>query len=149
MVERPCREDIKPWPIVVSVNLKPWGLAVVVPGWVPSSQQRRGGGPQSRVLLERSVFAVSLAPGGGSQSRVFFLFVCGWERDVASGPNPRHRELETSPSPNLSLSPKGTSQGFVLGDSSAEQRGVANGGGKVVFGKLLAICGVEMESADT
>ena len=77
------------------------------------------------------------------------FFVCGREREVASGPNPRHRELETSPSPNLSLSPKGTSQEFFLGDSRKKQRGVANGGGKVVFGKFLAICGVEMESADT
>ena len=58
---------------------------------------------------------------GGSQSRVFFLFVCVRERDVASGPeSATSRVGNFSPSPNFSFSPKGTSQGFILGDSSTE-----------------------------
>ena len=49
------------------VNLKPWGLAVVVPGCVLFFEERRGGGPQSPVHFVRSFLAVFPPPSSGAE----------------------------------------------------------------------------------
>ena len=48
----------------------------------------------------------------------------------------------------LSFSLNGTSHGDILGDSNVKRIGRSKGGGKITFGELLVVCGIDRQSVD-
>ena len=48
----------------------------------------------------------------------------------------------------VSVSLNGTSYGDILGDSNVKRIGRSKGGGKITFGELLVVCGIDRQSVD-
>ena len=88
-MERPCREHINPWPKAVRVNLKPWrprcGRSWLRPLLKAAARRRTAVTSALGEGVLRCVPCSRQRRGGGSQSRVFFLFVCGREREEGEG----------------------------------------------------------------